>query len=99
MAYHEERGRLSPLRALARVRGMVARGVGMGGVPYGVGLWNSPYIDVVLGSRKKELRRIKSEVDRLRIMNPGKFFHMTTRSGLRIPGWAMSAYFGIAGRS
>jgi glycolate oxidase len=99
VAYREERGRLSPFKALARVRNLVARGVGMGGVPYGVGLWNSPYIDVILGSRKKELRRIKGEVDRLRIMNPGKFFQMTTRSGLRVPGWAIRACFGIAGRS
>lgn len=99
VGYKAERERLSPLKALARVRGLVAAGVGMGGVPYGVGLWNSPYIDVILGSRKKDLRRIKGEVDRLRIMNPGKFFSMTTRSGLRVPGWAIKAYFGIAGRS
>lgn len=91
--------RLSPLKALARVRAILAAGAGMGGVPYGVGLWNSPYIDIVMGKRKKELRRIKGEVDRLRIMNPGKFFSMTTRSGFRVPGWAMRAYFGLAGRS
>lgn len=99
VGYCADRSDLSPLKALARVRNIVAAGAGMGGVPYGAGLWNSPYIDVILGDRRKELRRIKGEVDRLRIMNPGKFFSMTTRSGLRVPGWAMSAYFGIAGRS
>ena len=97
--YRAPREHLSPLRAFARVRGIVAAGAGMGGVPYGVGLWNSPYIDVVLGKRKKELRRVKGEVDRLRIMNPGKFFSMTTRSGFRVPGWALRVYFGFAGRS
>jgi FAD/FMN-containing dehydrogenase len=90
---------LSPMRAFALARGAVAAGAAMGGVPYGVGLWNSPYIDVILGSRKKGLRRIKSDVDRLRIMNPGKFFSMTTRSGLPVPGWALRAYLGVAGRS
>jgi FAD/FMN-containing dehydrogenase len=99
VGYSADRRRLSPLRALARVRSIVDAGAALGGVPYGAGLWNSPYIDVILGGRKKELRRIKNEVDRLRIMNPGKFFSMTTRSGLRMPGWAMRAYFGIAGRS
>lgn len=92
-------GGLSPMRAFALARGMVATGVAMGGVPYGVGIWNSPYIDVILGGRKKGLRRIKSEVDRLRIMNPGKFFSMTTRSGLPVPGWVLRAYLGVAGRS
>lgn len=99
LGYRSKRQSLDPLKAFARVRGFTAAGAGMGGVPYGVGLWNSPYIDVILGKRKKELRRVKSEVDRLRIMNPGKFFSMTTRSGLRVPGWAMRAYFGFAGRS
>ncbi len=92
-------GSVSPLQAFALIRSIVAAGAGMGGVPYGVGLWNSPYIDVILRGRIKELRRIKSEVDRLRIMNPGKFFSMTTRSGLRVPGWAMRAFLGLVGRS
>jgi glycolate oxidase len=92
-------GGLSPMGAFAFARSVVAAGAGMGGVPYGAGLWNSPYIDVILGGRKKELRRVKREVDRLRIMNPGKFFSMTTRSGLPVPGWALRAYLGVAGRS
>jgi FAD/FMN-containing dehydrogenase len=40
---------LSPMAAFARVRSIVAAAAGMGGVPYGAGLWNSPYIDVILG--------------------------------------------------
>ena len=92
-------GEPSPLGAFALVRKAIAAGAGMGGVPYGVGIWNSPYIDVILGDRKRELRRIKREVDRLGIMNPGKFFSMTTRSGLPVPGWALGAYLGLAGRS
>ena len=97
--YRAQAGGMSPIRAFARARAFVAAGAGVGGVPYGVGLWNSPYIDVILRGRRKELRRIKSEVDRLRIMNPGKFFSMTTRSGLPVPGWLLRAYLGIAGRS
>jgi glycolate oxidase len=81
----------SLLRAFAGVRSIIAAGLSLGGVPYGVGLWNSPYIDVILGGRKKELWRIKKEVDRLGVMNPGKFFSMTTRLGLPIPGWAARA--------
>jgi glycolate oxidase len=91
-------GEPSPLGAFARVRKAIAAGVGMGGVPYGVGIWNSPYIDVILGDRRRELRRIKREVDRLGIMNPGKFFSMTTRSGLPVPGWVLGVYLGLAGR-
>ena len=90
---------LSPLRAFARVRAIVAAGARMAGVPYGVGLWNSPYIDVILGDRKGDLRRIKAEVDRLRIMNPGKFFSMSTGSGLPVPGWVLGASLRLAGRS
>jgi FAD/FMN-containing dehydrogenase len=87
------------IKAFARVRGLVAAGARLRGVPYGAGIWNSPYINVILGGRRKELRRIKGEVDRLRIMNPGKFFSITTRSGLPVPGWALRAYLAMAGRS
>jgi FAD/FMN-containing dehydrogenase len=85
--------------AFWRLRNAVAQGARMGGVPYGAGLWNSPYIDVIVGDRKKELRRIKDEVDRLHAMNPGKFFSMTTSSGLPVPAWLMRALFGRMGRA
>ncbi len=97
--FRTDRERLGLFGALARARAFVAAAVRMGGVPYGVGLWNSPYIDVILGGRGEELRRIKAEVDSFGIMNPGKFFSMTTRWGLRVPGWAARACFRLAGLS
>ena len=78
-------------RAFYGARRVLAGAVAMGAVPYGAGIWNSPYINVILGKRKKELARIKGEVDRLHILNPGKFFSITTSSGIPVPGWTLKA--------
>jgi hypothetical protein len=58
----------------------------MGGVPYGIGLWNTPFAGAVLGERLKRLKSVKSEIDRPGILNPGKFFGLTTFFGLPVPG-------------
>jgi FAD/FMN-containing dehydrogenase len=61
------------------------RAVRSGGVPYGIGIWNTPFAGKAMGPARKELRVIKDETDRIKILNPGKFFEFTTSSGL--PVW------------
>jgi FAD/FMN-containing dehydrogenase len=58
-----------------------------GGLPYGVGIWNSPFSKSILGKKRAGLAAIKSDTDRLKILNPGKFFSLTTSSGLPVWGW------------
>jgi glycolate oxidase len=62
-------------------------GMKAGGMPYGIGLWNSAYSKSILGREYKRIKAIKREVDRLGILNPGKFFGLTTNAGLPVPGW------------
>ncbi len=58
-----------------------------GGRPYGIGIWNSPFSKNILGKERKNLEVIKKDTDRLKILNPGKFFSLTTGSGLPVWGW------------
>jgi glycolate oxidase len=73
--------------------------IGFGGRPYGLGIWNCPFAKKALGGRLKALRVIKNETDRLKILNPGKFFSLTTRSGLPVGEWAYRFGLRIFGRS
>jgi len=59
-----------------------------GGRPYGLGIWNSPFSKSVLGGDRKMLQAIKNDTDRLSILNPGKFFSLTTGGGLPVWGWS-----------
>ncbi len=46
-----------------------------GGCPYGVGLWNTPYLRRIYApSRIRELRMMKKRMDPAGIMNPGKVY-------------------------
>jgi hypothetical protein len=64
-----------------------------GGKPYGLGIWNSPFSKGILGRARKDLQAIKNDTDRLKILNPGKFFSLTTGTGL--PIWAWSYKVGL----
>ncbi len=64
-----------------------------GGRPYGMGIWNSPFSKNMLGKERKHLEAIKNDTDRLRILNPGKFFSLTTGSGL--PVWGLTYRIGL----
>jgi hypothetical protein len=59
-----------------------------GGRPYGIGIWNTPLAGRVMGKGYCALKTIKRETDRLGILNPGKFFGLTTGSGLPVWGGA-----------
>jgi len=46
-----------------------------GGCPYGVGLWNTPYVGrIFTPEQRREMRRRKQILDRQEIMNPGKVY-------------------------
>ena len=46
-----------------------------GGYPYGVGLWNTPYLSrIFTGSRLAELRDRKKRLDPAGVLNPGKLY-------------------------
>ena len=59
-------------------------GIKFGGVPYGIGIWNTPFIKDKCGNKKrlKIYKAYKKEVDPRNILNPHKFFAVKTR----IPG-------------
>jgi len=59
--------------------------VSMGAEPYGLGIWNAPFINYLYNSEKKNaLRTYKAKVDPHNIMNPGKFFSIKSKL-LNIP--------------
>ncbi len=54
--------------------------VSMGAEPYGLGLWNAPFINHFFDkARKREWQAYKKKVDPNGIMNPGKFFGVESK--------------------
>jgi FAD/FMN-containing dehydrogenase/NAD-dependent dihydropyrimidine dehydrogenase PreA subunit len=54
--------------------------VSLGAEPYGLGIWNAPFIDALYsGAKKRELAAYKAQVDPNNIMNPGKFFRIQSK--------------------
>jgi len=76
---------------------VVSLAAGLGGQPYGLGIWNSPYCRLVLGEYHRDFKVIKRETDRIGILNPGKFFRITTNHGVMVPGWLFSIGLRLAG--
>jgi FAD/FMN-containing dehydrogenase len=61
-------------------------GIKFGGVPYGVGIWNTPFIkDKIDKKTLKIYKAYKKEVDPGNILNPNKFFAVKTKLA-NIPG-------------
>lgn len=70
-----------------------------GGRPYGIGLWNAPYIDRILGKAEmQERRKWKSQTDPVGILNPGKgidaprFFALSYELGTRLLGLGLTVH-------
>ena len=57
-------------------------GIRMGGRPYGVGIWNSPFIRRRLDGRHDEYAGFKKSQDPGGLFNPGKFFNLSFRTGI-----------------
>jgi FAD/FMN-containing dehydrogenase/NAD-dependent dihydropyrimidine dehydrogenase PreA subunit len=56
--------------------------ISLGAEPYGLGLWNAPFVNHLLNKAKKnELQALKAKVDPNGIMNPGKFFGVQSKWG------------------
>ena len=70
--------------------------VSMGAEPYGLGLWNAPFINHLFSqARKREWLAFKAKVDPNGIMNPGKFFGVKSK-GMNIFGLIFKPFvFGI----
>lgn len=75
-AFHtDERDSLGFLQGLAFTKQLQDIGARHGGVPYGVGLWNTPYLGRIhQAAELAELRRRKQRLDPYGIMNPGKLY-------------------------
>jgi glycolate dehydrogenase FAD-linked subunit len=59
--------------------------ISMGAEPYGLGIWNAPFINYLYNSdRKNALAVYKAKIDPNNIMNPGKFFSVKSK-WLNIP--------------
>jgi ferredoxin len=69
----------------------------LGAEPYGLGLWNAPFIhDLYSDTRLRELKAYKAQADPNGILNPGKFFGVGAKG---IPGLIFRpAIFGPAMR-
>ncbi len=74
----DERQGLAFILSLGVVKALQMTAIGQGGRPYGVGLWNTPYVGRVLGaSEQRERKARKARLDEEGVMNPGKVY--TTR--------------------
>lgn len=63
----------------------------IGGTPYGAGLFNAFYAREVHGAGFFRLAKLKKELDRRNIMNPGKGLLHMTRYGIPVPKLAYNA--------
>lgn len=75
MFYTEETGTVAYILDLGLVKKIHDVGRRYGGYPYGVGLWNTPYLGrMFTPSELNELKRRKQMLDSRGIMNPGKVY-------------------------
>lgn len=74
------------LLRLALVQMLVHQGLRSGGHPYGLGIWNAPFLasSYSVEDRRRLLRR-KQEADPYQLLNPHKFFGVRTRF-FNLPG-------------
>lgn len=72
--------RFDYLLRLVLVQLLTHLGLRLGGRPYGLGIWNTPFIGRRFDrARRRALARSKAAVDPWRMLNPGKFFAIRTR--------------------
>jgi FAD/FMN-containing dehydrogenase len=93
-----EAGQNRLFRDIGLTNRVVDVGLSVGGQPYGVGIWNTCYAGRALGSDYKRLKRLKDEIDRLGILNPGKVFSLRTNLGLPVFGWMYRAAVRLTGK-
>ncbi|MEN6637574.1 MAG: FAD-binding oxidoreductase [Smithella sp.] len=73
--FADERKRLQYIISLSLVKKIQDAGYRCGGCPYGVGLWNAPYLGrIYTPEQLREIRKRKKKLDTRDIMNPGKLY-------------------------
>ncbi len=76
-------------RNLRETYRIVAQAISLGGIPYGVGIWNTPFSRMILGSDYEALRQVKIETDRFGLINSGRFFGLKSGWGIPVPGFLL----------
>ena len=75
MFFSDETNQVRYLLDLSLVKAIQDAGYHNGGTPYGVGLWNTPYLSRVYSKSKlAELQERKKRLDPANLMNPGKLY-------------------------
>ncbi len=68
------------LLRLVLVQLLVCHGVRLGGRPYGLGIWNTPFLAAVYpAEERRRLLRRKQQLDPRQLLNPHKFFGIRSR--------------------
>jgi glycolate oxidase len=71
----DQRRQVDFMMALGFTRKLQMLGARLGGRPYGVGLWNTPYLPQLFSRPElAELRQRKARLDPLGLFNPGKLY-------------------------
>ncbi len=74
------------LAHLSLIPFLIRLGIKFGGAPYGIGIWNTPFIHDKFDRKTLQIyRAYKSEVDPRNILNPNKFFSVRTKWA-NVPG-------------
>ncbi len=72
-------------------------GIALGGRPYVIGIWNTPFVRDKLGAKFDKLRAYKKSVDPRGLFNPGKFFALPPHwSSMMLKGLPLGAGLGLA---
>ncbi|MFQ6084950.1 MAG: FAD-binding and (Fe-S)-binding domain-containing protein [Candidatus Bathyarchaeia archaeon] len=96
MILSDERRKISHLMSMSLFKILNDAAVDVGGAPYGLGIWNSFYINHLWGREKaRRLRERKKKVDARGLMNPDKVFGAITRFGFPVSRQLYSIGIGL----
>lgn len=81
----DERRGMDYLKILAMSRRLISKALERGGVPYGIGLWNTAYLNSIYDEQTVTyLSRVKSIFDPNNLCNPGKMVEDRTPEQMRL---------------
>ncbi len=72
------RQRFSELYAASLSLVLTKLGIALGGRPYAIGIWNTPFVRDKFGAQFDKLQAYKKKLDPDGLFNPGKFFTLPT---------------------
>jgi FAD/FMN-containing dehydrogenase len=88
----DERRTLRYLSHSAITKKLIDRAIAIGGRSYGYGLWNSFHFAASEPTRKKEITKLKRQLDPNSILNPGKTIMAKTRLHFPLPKSLYAAF-------